>query len=236
MDREGEAETIVRDLLEGRKVESDLIPALNRANISDNRKAKLTASREGKLWCLLGDLALNKDDASRDPKKARENAIDFYTKAWVVSNHTSSRAMRSLGSLWVSGGEFEEAIQCLKAALDINPQYARVWFTLGVCFVRLERWGEARDAFRREVGVDEEDGEGWNNLAAVYLRLGEEGVPKGEVRELQRSDGVMLMVHYTDCPLGVVREQTTRLPRAPTGIALRIHQLAHVAELHRRRH
>lgn len=36
---------------------------------------------------------------------------------------------------------------------------------------------EARDAFKRQVAVDEEDGEGWNNLAAVYLRLqeGEKG-------------------------------------------------------------
>jgi tetratricopeptide (TPR) repeat protein len=109
--------------------------------------------------------------------------VEHYTKAWEVSKHTSSRAMRSLGSLHFSKGEYTEAIECLKAALEINPQYARVWFTLGVCYVRLERWNEAKDAFRREVGVDEEDGEGWNNLAAVYLRLGEENVAEGEVSD-----------------------------------------------------
>ncbi|RSH93866.1 hypothetical protein EHS25_006516 [Saitozyma podzolica] len=180
MDREDEAENIVRDLLQGKKIESDLIPALNRADLSESRREKLNSAREAKLWCLLGDLALNNDAASRDPQAARKAAVEHYTKAWEVSNHTSSRAMRSLGSLHFSKGEYTEAIECLKAALEINPQYARVWFTLGVCYVRLERWNEAKDAFRREVGVDEEDGEGWNNLAAVYLRLGEENVAEGE--------------------------------------------------------
>jgi hypothetical protein len=51
---------------------------------------------------------------------------------------------------------------------------------MGVSFVKLERWSDARDAFRRLVNVDEEDAEGWNNLAAVYLRIGEEGRDKDE--------------------------------------------------------
>jgi tetratricopeptide (TPR) repeat protein len=46
--------------------------------------------------------------------------------------------------------------------------------------MRLERWSEARDAFKRQVGVNPDDSEGWNNLAAVYLRMNEEGVPEGE--------------------------------------------------------
>jgi Flp pilus assembly protein TadD len=52
---------------------------------------------------------------------------------------------------------------------------------MGVSYVKLERWSDARDAFRRLVNVDEEDAEGWNNLAAVYLRIGEEGRDKEEV-------------------------------------------------------
>ncbi|WWD16174.1 hypothetical protein CI109_100599 [Kwoniella shandongensis] len=175
MERDQEAETIVKDLLEGKKIESDLVPTLGRASLTEPRRAKFTAAREAKLWCLLGDLALNGDEAMKDPVAARNTAIEHYTKAWEVSSHTSSRAMRSLGSLRVGGKEYEEAIPCFRAALDINPLYARAWFTLGVCLVRLERWPEAKDAFRRQVGVEDDDAEGWNNLAAVYLRLGEVG-------------------------------------------------------------
>ncbi|KAL7419587.1 hypothetical protein Q5752_005499 [Cryptotrichosporon argae] len=178
MEREDEAERIVRDLLHGRKLESDFVPALARA--SGARREKLTAAREAKLWCVLGDLALGSDDAARDPAAARARAIELYEKAWVTSAGTSSRAVRSIGSLRVSGQEYEQAIDVFRKSLEINPLYARAWFTLGVCLVKLERWTEARDAFRRDVAVDGEDSEGWNNLAAVYLRLGEEGLAPDE--------------------------------------------------------
>ncbi|WVQ84753.1 hypothetical protein IAT38_006910 [Cryptococcus sp. DSM 104549] len=181
MDKEEEAQGIVRDLLEGKKLESDIVPALGRARLTEPRRQKLTSAREGKLWCLLGDLVLNADFASREPTAAREAAIENYLKGWIVSEETSSRAMRSLGSLYMGMQELEKAIDCFQKALVINPLYARVWFTMGVCFVRLERWKEARDAFRRQVGVEDDDAEGWNNLAAVYLRLDEEGLPKDQI-------------------------------------------------------
>ncbi|WVQ74315.1 hypothetical protein IAR50_003913 [Cryptococcus sp. DSM 104548] len=181
MEREEEAEGIVRDLLAGKKVESELVPTLGRATVSEMRKQKLTAAREGKLWCLLGDLALNVNGALHDPAAARATSIEHYNKAWEVSEHTSSRSQRSLGSLYMGTQEFEKAIACFQASLNINPLYSRAWFTVGVAYVRMEKWNDARDAFRKQVGVDEDDAEGWNNLAAVYLRLEEEGVPEGEV-------------------------------------------------------
>lgn len=171
MDRETEAENIVRDLLEGKRIESELVAPLTRA--SAERKDRMNAARAAKLWCLLGDIQLGSDEATKDPQGARERAKEMYEKAWEISNRTSSRSRRSLGSLLVSENKLEDAIPVLQAAVKINPLYSRVWFTLGVCFTRLEKWTEAKEAFRRQVGVDEEDGEGWNNLAAVYLRMGE---------------------------------------------------------------
>lgn len=183
MERESEAEAIVRDLLAGRKVESDLVHELGRASLSERRKIKLEAGREAKLWCLLGDITLTSENARKDPDAAKSTAAEHYEKAWEVSGKTSSRAMRTLGSLHFSAKEYDLAIPCSKAGLDINPLFARAWFTLGVCYVRLERWSEARDAFRKEVGVDDEDAEGWNNLAAVYLRLGETGCSSSGVSD-----------------------------------------------------
>lgn len=180
LEKEEDAEKIVRDLLEGRKIESDLVPVMKRSTLSEGRRSQLTTAREAKLWCLLGDLALDAYDANKDPEHAKKTAIQYYEKAWEISGHTSSRAMRSMGSLKFGMGDFEASIPCLQHAVDINPLYSRVWFTMGVSFVKLERWTDARDAFRRLVNVDEEDAEGWNNLAAVYLRIGEEGRSKDE--------------------------------------------------------
>ena len=179
LEKEEEAERVVKDLLEGRKIESDLLPVLNRASTSEGRRSNLTSAREAKLWCLLGDIALAKD---AEPGAARDAAAKHYDKAWEISKNSSSRAMRSLGALRMGQGRYEDAAECLEKALAINPLYARTWFSLGVCWTRLERWTEARDAFRRGVGVDEEDGEMWNNLAAVYLRLNEDGASASEVK------------------------------------------------------
>jgi len=149
---------IVRDLLEGRKEEADAI-VLKGKEARRNIKPVLDRAREAKLWCLLGELE-------------SERAVEHYEKAWDVSEHTSGRAMRSLGGYWFTRGEFDRAIDCLKRATTINPLYSRSWFILGCACLREERLEEARDAFIRCVSIDDEDSESWNNLASAYLRMG----------------------------------------------------------------
>ncbi|ORX33811.1 hypothetical protein BD324DRAFT_638689 [Kockovaella imperatae] len=190
MERDEEAEKIVRDLLEGRIIESDLVPVLKK-DMSDTRREKMSAGRQAKLWCILGDLSLTSDGASKDPQAAKDRAMECYDKAWQVSNETFSRAMRSKGALHFSSREYEQVVECLRKALEINPLYGRTWFTLGVSLTRLERWSEAKEAFQREVGVDEEDAEGWNNLAAIYLRLYEDSKGEEELAAAPFSDKLM---------------------------------------------
>lgn len=125
---------IVKDLLEGTKVESEEIVARG--------KGRLDKAREAKLWCILGDL---------EPSLAQEH----YQHAWEISNHTSGRAIRSLGWLYFSGStipsddkatqsstkhpNYEKAIECLEQATRINPLLGRSWFILGCA-------GESRHA------------------------------------------------------------------------------------------
>ena len=158
MERPDKGIAIVRDLLEGRKEEADAVIIRGKASAMQRRQV-LDKAREAKLWCLLGDL---------DP----ESALDCYERAWTISRQTSGRAMRSLGGYHFSRGENVKAIDALRKAVAINPLLSRPWFILGCSCVREERWDEARDAFSRCVSIDDEDGESWNNLASVYLRLG----------------------------------------------------------------
>ncbi len=152
---------VVRDLLEGRKAEADAVILQGKA-ISDKRRTAIDAAREAKLWCLLGDL---------EP----DHALEHYTRAWEVSKESSGRAMRSLGGYYFARGKYSEAITCLRRAVAINPLLARSWFVLGCACIRVEDWDGAREAFLRCVTIDDEDGESWNNLASVYLRMGEAG-------------------------------------------------------------
>ncbi len=158
LERPAKGLEIVRDLLEGKKEESDAI-VLKGKEAKRNIKPALDRAREAKLWCLLGELE-------------SERAVEHYEKAWEVSGHTSGRAMRSLGGYWFTRGEFDRAIDCLKRATTISPLYSRSWFILGCACLREERLEEARDAFIRCVSIDDEDSESWNNLASAYLRMG----------------------------------------------------------------
>ncbi|KAH7926797.1 TPR-like protein [Leucogyrophana mollusca] len=157
MERRDKAIAIVRDLLEGRREEADSVILRAKAT-STSRLSVLDTARQAKLWCLLGDL---------EP----DNAIEHYERAWTISSETSGRAMRSLGGYYFTQGDFKKAIQCLQRAVKINPLLSRSWFILGCAFIREECWEGARDAFSRCVSIDDEDGESWNNLASMYLRL-----------------------------------------------------------------
>ncbi|TFY66750.1 hypothetical protein EVG20_g4340 [Dentipellis fragilis] len=149
---------VVRDLLAGRRAEAETVLTRGKA-VAPHTRVLFDASREAKLWCLLGEL---------EPEKA----VEHYQHAWTVSKGTSGRAMRSLGGYHFTRGEFKEAAECLRKAVAINPLLSRSWFILGCACVREEDWAGAREAFARCVAIDDEDGESWNNLASVYLRMG----------------------------------------------------------------
>ncbi|KAG0697296.1 hypothetical protein DFH29DRAFT_1071678 [Suillus ampliporus] len=157
MERTDRAVAIVRDLLEGRKEETENVISRGK-DLPSPRRGKLDSTRQAKLWCLLGDL---------EP----DDAVKHYERAWALSKETSGRAMRSLGGYYFARGEYEKTISCLQRAVKINPLLSRSWFILGCAYIRLENWEGARDSFSRCVSIDDEDGESWNNLASMYLRL-----------------------------------------------------------------
>ncbi|KAG8732295.1 hypothetical protein FRC11_014609 [Ceratobasidium sp. 423] len=158
---------IVQDLLAGRKAEADIVLARGKTAEASPGRVRMDAAREAKLWCLLGDL---------DPS----SSVEHYKRAWQVSNSTSARAARALGGYYFARGEYSEAIPHLKSATALQPLLSRPWFLMGCAYVREEAWIEARDAFARCVGIDQEDGESWNNIASVYLRMDEKGLVGGE--------------------------------------------------------
>ena len=166
--RQQEGIEVIRDLLQGRKVEAEVdVSRRKRLGRSVNDSAaqqvmfgRLDRAREAKLWCLLGDL---------EPGKAEEH----YSQAWRVSRDSSARAARSLGGFNFARENHAEAVRWLRAALRINPLFTRSWFVLGCALMRLEKWKDAAHAFRRCTQLDEEDAESWNNLASYYLRMSE---------------------------------------------------------------
>ncbi|KAI0053135.1 TPR-like protein [Auriscalpium vulgare] len=186
IERSDKALAVVHDLLEGRKAEADSVLVRGKA-ISGSRRVAYDASREAKLWCLLGEL---------EPDKA----VEHFKRAWSVSGATSGRAMRSLGGYYFARNEFAEAVVCLRRAVAINPLLSRSWFILGCACVREEQWEVAREAFARCVALDDEDGESWNNLASVYLRMGRIQTRKQVEDEEDESDETEVAVSGDKTP------------------------------------
>jgi len=109
------------------------------------------------LWCCLGDL-------EKEPK--------YYLKAWELSKRRYARAMRSLGREYFTQGNMEKAVECFRNALEINPLHHGVWFTMGVAQIKLEAWHDAIMTFARALGIDDDNPEGWANLAAAHNSAG----------------------------------------------------------------
>ncbi|KAH9462000.1 hypothetical protein MJO29_003323 [Puccinia striiformis f. sp. tritici] len=142
---------LVNDLINGNKIESSLKMSTRYRSSNYQQDPK----RLGKLWCLLAEL---------------ESEPSHFETAWKVSGYTSSRSQRSLGRHYFMKGDHVKSKECLKRALKINPLFNKTWFIYGCASMRTDDWDQAELAFRRCVGLDDEDAEAWNNLATVHLK------------------------------------------------------------------
>eukprot|EP00931_Biecheleriopsis_adriatica_P049711 TRINITY_DN28764_c0_g1_i1.p1 TRINITY_DN28764_c0_g1~~TRINITY_DN28764_c0_g1_i1.p1 ORF type:complete len:961 (-),score=216.85 TRINITY_DN28764_c0_g1_i1:151-2679(-) len=131
-----------------------LVIAERNVEAEDMIKDLLEKSPTPRLWCCYGDIM-------KEPK--------HYEKAWELSDKRHARAMRSLGRHHFSKKDLPKAIECFKFALEINPMFPQIWFTMGVAMMQTERMDEALLAFSRVIAIEEDDGQAWANLAAVHM-------------------------------------------------------------------
>ncbi|KAK3914871.1 Tetratricopeptide repeat protein 27 [Frankliniella fusca] len=111
-----------------------------------------------KLWCLLGDATDN---------------VEYYEKAWNLSNMRSARAQRHWGLYFFHRKQYGEAIPHLQESLSHNSLQTTLWFQLGYASLQHEDWTSAATAYRRCCFLDPENFEAWNNLAKAYVKLGQ---------------------------------------------------------------
>jgi tetratricopeptide (TPR) repeat protein len=124
---------------------------------SELAKEKLQEKRTPRMLCALGDIT---------------NDVGFYLEAWDLSRHKCTRAQRTLGKREFDKGNYPQAVEHYKKALEINPLYPNIWFTLGCAYMKLKNWPDACSTFQKLICVDPNLAEGWNNLAACHISLG----------------------------------------------------------------
>eukprot|EP00439_Symbiodinium_sp_Y106_P028573 s493_g3.t1 len=129
-----------------------LICAERNVEAEDMVKDLIEKQPSPRLWCCLGDIV-------KDPS--------HYEKAWELSNRRFARAQRALGKYYFEKmlgqgfghlvKQLDKAVESFKLALDINPMFEGIWFTLGVGLMQLERMEEAMIAFSRVLSINDED-------------------------------------------------------------------------------
>ncbi|XP_047131982.1 tetratricopeptide repeat protein 27 isoform X1 [Hydra vulgaris] len=108
------------------------------------------------LWCLLGDATMD---------------IQYYEKAWTVSNYRSARAQRSIGLSYLRKQMFAEAIPYLQKSLDLNCLQPSVAFSLGCSCMATNQLDLATKALQQCCSLDPDNSQAWNNLASSFIRL-----------------------------------------------------------------
>jgi tetratricopeptide (TPR) repeat protein len=109
-----------------------------------------------RLYCILADIDKN---------------VEFYERAWEVSNQRYARAQRSLGRHYYGLRDYTKASFAFSKALKVSQLDHATWFALGCALLELEEFGKAVEAFTRAVQLDDTDAEAWSNLAAALLNL-----------------------------------------------------------------
>lgn len=71
----------------------------------------------------------------------------------------------------MSRGAWEAAAAAFEAFTAINSLNFQVWFSLGCCYIHLNKIDEARAAFARAIAIDPQDADAWANLAAVHCKV-----------------------------------------------------------------
>lgn len=67
-------------------------------------------------------------------------------------------------------GKLQEASECLRAGLRLDPTHQQAWMNLGVALKDLGDYGEAERCLLQATKLDQNDGNSWFNLGSLYLR------------------------------------------------------------------
>ncbi len=69
------------------------------------------------------------------------------------------------------GGRLDEAIRSYAQALQLNPQWKEGWWYVGSILYDRDRYGEAREALRNLLGLDDKNGSAWALMGLCEFQL-----------------------------------------------------------------
>jgi tetratricopeptide (TPR) repeat protein len=96
----------------------------------------------------------------------------------------------------VKEGRLQEAVDCLRRALDVNPNAADVLNNLGVALAELGKPEEALSAFQKVLAIHPDSLDGHGNLGLTYMRQGQLDAAARHFREVIKRKPDAFDVHF----------------------------------------
>ena len=87
--------------------------------------------------------------------------------------------MRNLDDLFDDGhghlavGDLEEAVECYRECVILDPAFFDGWHALGMALMKLNRYAEAIEAGKKAVELRPNDQLAWSSLSLFYVRDGQ---------------------------------------------------------------
>ncbi|EJT68691.1 TPR repeat-containing protein [Gaeumannomyces tritici R3-111a-1] len=136
-------------------------------------------SESPRLYCILGDM---------------EQEPAHYKRAWELSGRRYARAQRSLGEHYLQKRDWEAAREAYIKATTANRLSPEMWSRLGDINLRLTRFADAADAFRRAIGSagaaeGGEDARTWSNLGSALYSMHCEAVDEAKKKKQGSESG-----------------------------------------------
>jgi tetratricopeptide (TPR) repeat protein len=110
------------------------------------------------------------------------------SKAPVENAALKSRLAMESGNKLREEKKFDAALRAYQGAVRLQPQNANAWFYLGITYVNLDRFEEARASFRRSVMAASDDPAKWIGLCISHYVLGDFGDAIHTCQEALRLD------------------------------------------------
>jgi tetratricopeptide (TPR) repeat protein len=95
----------------------------------------------------------------------------IFLAASLTLNSRYGPALELLASLYYRSSDYRQALRLYRTASREFPDRAEYWYHQGLCLEKLEDWHEARDCYRRSIGLDSTSSLSFAHLGQVYFEL-----------------------------------------------------------------
>ncbi|MBI5560871.1 MAG: tetratricopeptide repeat protein [Deltaproteobacteria bacterium] len=103
-------------------------------------------------------------------EKWDEAIVHFNEALGDMLYRTPEIARYNLGSAYYHKRDYEKAVDALKKAVSIDPQYAMAYNILGLSYDKLNMLDEAVEAYRKAVSIEPFLGDAYYNLGLALMR------------------------------------------------------------------